>query len=112
VSRPTNRRNFIKRAVAVTGTTWIGFSSPAILNAFEVHGGLSVSNLEHLKDQLAARQTTGLLVRRHNRTVYEWYAPGWGPERRHYTASMAKSLVGGIEYDAFYVRRLDLEFSS
>jgi CubicO group peptidase (beta-lactamase class C family) len=96
VSRLTDRRNFIKRAMAVTGGAWIGPSSPATLDAFEVREGLSVSKLERLKDQLAARQTTGLLVRRHNQTVYEWYAPGWGPQRRHYTASMAKSLVGGM----------------
>jgi CubicO group peptidase (beta-lactamase class C family) len=96
MSRLTDRRNFIKRAMAVTGAAWMGPSRQAILNASEVREGLNVSNLEHLKEQLAARKTTGLLVRRHNQTVYEWYAPGWGPERRHFTASMAKSLVGGM----------------
>ena len=66
------------------------------MNASEIREGLDTSRLEGLKDQLAERQTTGLLIRRHNRTVYEWYAPGWGPERPHYIASMAKSLVGGM----------------
>ena len=96
MSRPTDRRNFIRHSLAATGAAWLASASPALLNAFEPQEGLNLSNLERLKDQLAARQTTGLLVRRHNRTVYEWYAPGWGPERRHYTASMAKSLVGGM----------------
>jgi CubicO group peptidase (beta-lactamase class C family) len=71
-------------------------AASSILNASEWREGLNLPRLEELKNHLAARQTTGLLVRRHNRTVYEWYAPGWGPERRHYTASMAKSLVGGM----------------
>ena len=96
VTRPTDRRNFIKHSMAATGAAWIGAIIPAGLNAFEVREGLDVANLEELKDRLAARQTTGLLVRRHNQPIYEWYAPGWGPQRRHYTASMAKSLVGGM----------------
>jgi len=28
--------------------------------------------------------------------VYEWYAPKHGPEKKHYTASLAKALVGGM----------------
>jgi CubicO group peptidase (beta-lactamase class C family) len=96
VSKPTNRRNFIKRSLAATGAAWVASARPAMVEASDVREGLNISSLEKLKDQLAARQTTGLLVRRHNRTVYEWYADGWGPDRRHYTASMAKSLVGGM----------------
>ena len=96
MSRPTDRRNFIKLSLAATSATWMESASPAFLNAAEVREGLKVSRLEELKNRLAAHQTTGLLICRHNRIVYEWYAPGWGPERRHYTASMAKSLVGGM----------------
>jgi CubicO group peptidase (beta-lactamase class C family) len=96
VSEQGDRRNFIKRSLAATGAAWVGSAWPALLNASEVREGLNTSRLDELKDQLAARQTTGLLVRRHNQTVYEWYAPGWGPEKPHYTASMAKSLVGGM----------------
>ena len=96
MSGAADRRNFIKHSLAATGAAWMASAHPALLHAFELREGLNISSLEKLKDQLAARQTTGLLVRRHNRTVYEWYAPGWGPERRHYTASMAKSLVGGM----------------
>ncbi len=96
MSGAADRRNFVKHSLAATGAAWLASAHPSLLHAFELREGLSISSLEKLKDQLAARQTTGLLVRRHNRTVYEWYAPGWGPERRHYTASMAKSLVGGM----------------
>ncbi|MHC4519892.1 MAG: serine hydrolase domain-containing protein, partial [Planctomycetota bacterium] len=28
--------------------------------------------------------------------AYEWYAPSHGPAKKHYTASMAKALVGGM----------------
>ena len=35
------------------------------------------------------------MVRR-GRIAYEWYAAGWGPDRPHGTASMAKALVGGM----------------
>jgi CubicO group peptidase (beta-lactamase class C family) len=96
VNEPIDRRNFFKRAMAASGAAWVVPTSPTVMNSSEVREGLNLSNLDDLKDQLAARQTTGLLIRRQNRTVYEWYAKGWGPERRHYTASMAKSLVGGM----------------
>jgi CubicO group peptidase (beta-lactamase class C family) len=51
--------------------------------------------LDALRDLLAARGSKSLLVVRHDRIAYEWYAPGHGPTRRHYTASLAKALVGG-----------------
>src|SRR5271166_6087793 len=45
---------------------------------------------------LKDRQTTALLVIRHDRIVIERYAPGYGRSKPHYTASMAKALVGGL----------------
>ena len=45
---------------------------------------------------LKDRQTTALLVIRHDRIVFERYAPGYGRTKPHYTASMAKALVGGL----------------
>src|SRR5690348_1183515 len=96
LSRRIDRRNFIKRSLAAAGAAWIPAQGTGVLNASDVREGLDVSRLERLKDQLAARQTTGLLVRRNDRTVYEWYAAGWGPEKPHYAASMSKSLVGGM----------------
>jgi CubicO group peptidase (beta-lactamase class C family) len=58
--------------------------------------GLSGEKLQALKEDLAARGTRGLLIARHDRIVFEWYAPGHGRHSQHYTASMAKALVGGV----------------
>ena len=32
----------------------------------------------------------------HDKIVYEWYAKGWGPDKPHGTASLAKALIGGV----------------
>jgi CubicO group peptidase (beta-lactamase class C family) len=58
--------------------------------------GLSPAKLEGLWDDLKARQTKALVVVRNDRLVFERYAEDWGPAQRHYTASMAKALVGGV----------------
>ena len=58
--------------------------------------GFSRAKLDALKDRVAARNTTSLLIIRHDKIVYKWYAPGWGPSRPHGTASLAKQLVGGM----------------
>lgn len=57
---------------------------------------LSASRLDALRSDLAARGTQSLLVVRNDRIVYEWYAPNRGPDQPHYTASLAKALVGGM----------------
>jgi CubicO group peptidase (beta-lactamase class C family)/cephalosporin-C deacetylase-like acetyl esterase len=54
------------------------------------------AKLEAMKDSLVERQTKALLVIRNDRIVCEWYQEDHGPEKRHYTASMAKALVGGV----------------
>jgi CubicO group peptidase (beta-lactamase class C family) len=58
--------------------------------------GLSGPKLDALRDALAARKTTGFLVVRNDRIVYEWYADGQGPVKPHGTASLAKAVVGGL----------------
>jgi CubicO group peptidase (beta-lactamase class C family) len=58
--------------------------------------GFSRARLEAVKDHLAARHTRALLIVRHGKIVYEWYAPGNGPSQTQGTASMAKALVGGM----------------
>lgn len=57
---------------------------------------MSQARLDALCDGLAARGTKSLLVIRHDKIVYEWYASGHGPDKPHYTASLAKALVGGM----------------
>src|SRR5437763_3607847 len=58
--------------------------------------GMSPAALDALRDDLAKRGTAALLVVRHDRIVYEWYAPGVGPKKPQGTASLAKALVGGM----------------
>jgi CubicO group peptidase (beta-lactamase class C family) len=55
----------------------------------------SPAGLDRLRDSLAERGTHALLIARSDQIVYEWYAPGWDQNRTHYTASLAKALVGG-----------------
>ncbi len=58
--------------------------------------GLSAAKLAELQAGLAARNTKALLVIRNDRVVWEWYAEGHSAAKIHYTASMAKALVGGL----------------
>src|SRR3954469_6085092 len=58
--------------------------------------GMSSAKLEAMKANLAARKTSGLLIIRNDRIVYEWYAEGNSAATKHYTASMAKAVVGGL----------------
>ena len=57
---------------------------------------MSRAKLDALRDALAAENTHGLLVLRNDKIVSEWYAPGFSASKPHYTASMAKALVGGV----------------
>lgn len=58
--------------------------------------GMDAARLEALRDDLSRRRTKALVVVRGDGVVLEWYADGHGPDRRHYTASLAKALVGGM----------------
>ncbi len=58
--------------------------------------GFRSDALRALAENLAARNTKCFLVARHGKIIYEWYAPDAGVEKPHYTASLAKALVGGM----------------
>ena len=58
--------------------------------------GASAEKLNELTESLAAGNTKALLVVRNDKVICEWYAEGHGPDRKHYTASLAKALVGGM----------------
>jgi len=58
--------------------------------------GFSVEKLKNLKESLAAKNTKALLIIRNDKIVLEWYAQNHGPTKKHYTASLAKALVGGM----------------
>ena len=57
--------------------------------------GISRSRLDTVRDGLAARGTKTFVVVRRGKIVYEWYSPDWSASKPHYTASLAKALVGG-----------------
>jgi CubicO group peptidase (beta-lactamase class C family) len=58
--------------------------------------GMDGAKLAALQESLAGRQTKALLVIRNDKIVMEWYQKGHGAEKKHYTASMAKAIVGGV----------------
>jgi CubicO group peptidase (beta-lactamase class C family) len=58
--------------------------------------GMSKEKLDALKEDLARRKTRAFLVVRNDRIVYEWYAPGHGPDKKHGAASLSKPMVAGL----------------
>jgi len=58
--------------------------------------GMSLKKLDTARDILSEKGSKTFLVIRNDKIVYEWYAPGFGAQQKHYTASMAKALVGGV----------------
>ena len=70
--------------------------------AFEWHNAtpesrkLSTVAIDEFKALQAQHGTTAFLLIADDRIVYEWYAHGHAAAERHYTASMAKALVGGM----------------
>src|ERR1700722_13507645 len=58
--------------------------------------GIPPSRMQALVRTLAEHNTRALLVARHGRIVFEWYAADSGPGRKQGTASLAKALVGGL----------------
>src|SRR5205807_8135210 len=58
--------------------------------------GLLPAKLDAMWNELRERKTTAFLVIRNDRIVYERYADGFSRRTPHYTASLAKSLVGGL----------------
>jgi CubicO group peptidase (beta-lactamase class C family) len=77
-------------AVADSGGRW------AWATASPESQGMDGAALESAWAALKDRRTTALLVVRHDRIVFERYAPDFDRQRPHYTASMAKALVGGL----------------
>ncbi len=58
--------------------------------------GLRSERLDEMWNVLRARKTTALLIIRNDRIVFEGYAGKYSRSTPHYTASLAKSLVGGL----------------
>jgi CubicO group peptidase (beta-lactamase class C family) len=73
-----------------------GESSPEWLTATPETQGLIPAKLDAIWNDLRDRKTTAFLVIRNDRIVYERYSHRFSRWRTHYTASLAKSLVGGL----------------
>ena len=58
--------------------------------------GMIATQLESVWINLDGRRTTALLVIRNDKIVFERFAAGHSATTKHYTASMAKALVGGV----------------
>jgi CubicO group peptidase (beta-lactamase class C family) len=58
--------------------------------------GMSQEKLDALKEDLAKRKTRAFLVIRNDKIVYEWYAAGHGPDKKHGAASLSKPTVAGL----------------
>ena len=57
---------------------------------------MSKEKLDALQQDLAKRKTRAFLVVRNDRIVYEWYAAGHGPDKKHGAASLSKPTVAGL----------------
>lgn len=59
--------------------------------------GMSSSKLDVLVNSLSEKGTKKLLIIRNDKVICEWFVPGFEDSvRLHYTASMAKAVVGGM----------------
>ncbi len=53
--------------------------------------------LDNMTNDLAEKGTKKLMIIKNDKIVYEWFAPGWEDSvKGHYTASLAKAVVGGM----------------
>jgi len=83
------------RDSAIPGFNITAFSGFTWETATPESQGLDTAKLDSLWSTLRARNTVAFLVIRNDRIVYERYV-SFGRNRKHFTASMAKGLVGGM----------------
>lgn len=99
--RPMNPRR-ASRWLCVALTTLLATSTLADAPPFDwrpatpASQGLSPDRLDAFRDNLAKHGTLALLVTRHDQVVCEWYADGVAADKIQGTASLAKSLIGGM----------------
>jgi CubicO group peptidase (beta-lactamase class C family) len=85
-----------------SGLMIFAFCCPVCAGQFEWssaaprEAGLSDEGLRKMVEILRQHSTAGLLIVRRDRIACEWYSEKSGPNRPHYTASLAKALVGGM----------------
>ncbi|MGM0532419.1 MAG: serine hydrolase [Bacteroidota bacterium] len=63
--------------------------------------GMSSQKLDEMRSILAEKGTKKLMIIKNNKIVYEWFSNGNEDSvKKHYTASLAKALVGGMSLAA------------
>lgn len=90
---PRGLRALLLAALGTAGLTAEPFTWPV---ATPESRGLSAARVEELRVHLAAHATKAFLLIREDRIVCEWYAPDHSVTKPHFSASMAKALVGGM----------------
>lgn len=65
-------------------------------NSLPEQQGMSTGELERAWRLLKNRRTNGLLIIRNDSIVFERYSKGYDKSRKQYTASLTKSIVGGM----------------
>ena len=94
-------RRFMPRAFVIAIVTVL--SSSAFGEDFQFQAdkpenhGLSTSRLDLLREKISS-ETKALLIIRNDKMVYEWYANDQPLEAKHYTASLAKAVIGGMSF--------------
>ncbi|HHW08929.1 MAG TPA: serine hydrolase [Firmicutes bacterium] len=58
--------------------------------------GMNAARLAAWQEDMVGHLSKALLVARHDHIVLEWYAPDHDRDKKHYTASLAKAMVGGL----------------
>src|ERR1700694_4224668 len=88
-------KTFSVLGLFIAAATVLSGAEPVWPHDTPEHHGMSTAALDAWRDRLAAQKTNAVLVMRHDKIVYEWYAPGHTPDKKQGTASLAKAIVGG-----------------
>jgi CubicO group peptidase (beta-lactamase class C family) len=103
-----NRPRDVRRGIIAVGVLLVLFiggavvwssrpaSEPALVDwpaATPASEGFDADELRALADTLAEWGTETLLIARHGKVVFEWYAPDFDVNTRHYTAAMLKAMA-------------------
>src|SRR4051812_9888644 len=78
------------------GNSWLCAAQFEWRTATPESQGMSPTQLEAIRERMAAKKTRAFLVIRNDHIVCEWYASGVAPTTKQGTASLAKALVGGM----------------
>lgn len=78
----------------------IGQENPFVWNHSTPEAtGMSSQLLDQLADDLSQRGTKKLMIIKDDYIIQEWFAKGWSDTTRtHYSASLAKALIGGMSF--------------